>query len=768
MASNPTKLAIAINVSGIPELTKLKAALKSTSAGSKSLGAQFSRTAIELKELEKSIKPSINSTRALRDSFRELGNQVEFGGRKFKFAQREAERLDKQLQKMEKRQAPRFGGFRGAAQTVGTIAGAGVFGGPEGAIGAGLGAILGGGPQGAIVGGAIGAQVGSIRQAAGAAAEYSANLQKLRIALVGVTTSNAEYATALDAITQATQDYALPQDIVTRQFTKLQASVQGAGGDIEDTKDAFDGIVAAVRATGGSLADVDAALTATAQVFSKGKVSAEELRQQIGERLPGAFTLFAESMNLTPQELDKALEKGQVSLQDFMVFVRKITERYKENAKAIADSPAAAGDRLKRDLGLLSESVGKLLEPIGAAFQNTFGAIVRSITAATNALADFLGIGLENAVKVAQRNYDRIQRQLTKARAGGGRGGKDTLQRQLNIARIELQEAQAALRGDSVIVRPEETKGLAGIDVDGTGAAGAAAKDISFALREAQIAALRETNDERRLALEFEAKLIQIQESGLEPNKRAVQLAGALKTLSEGRAKIEEKRANDIKRFYDSFKVKGGMFDMNAQAEQKTPFDMLRQGADDFTDSLKGALKASQELAQVGLQGISDGITELVVNGTVNFREFAASLLRDMARIIMQQVVMKSLMQALGFGGGLDLGSFFAKSTPSFNMNQATGGLAGFGMPKMMAKGGITRGVSIAGEAGPEAVVPLPDGRSIPVTMQGEGTKVVVNVDAQGTAVQGDSGRAGELGQALGAAIRQELLKQKRPGGLLA
>ena len=39
--------------------------------------------------------------------------------------------------------------------------------------------------------------------------------------------------------------------------------------------------------------------------------------------------------------------------------------------------------------------------------------------------------------------------------------------------------------------------------------------------------------------------------------------------------------------------------------------------------------------------------------------------------------------------------------------------------PPQLARGGITRGVSIAGEAGPEAVVPLPDGRSIPVDIQG-------------------------------------------------
>ena len=70
----------------------------------------------------------------------------------------------------------------------------------------------------------------------------------------------------------------------------------------------------------------------------------------------------------------------------------------------------------------------------------------------------------------------------------------------------------------------------------------------------------------------------------------------------------------------------------------------------------------------------------------------------------------------------------------------------------------------------PEAYVPLPDGRSIPVTMKGNGggTNVTVNVDASGTQVQGDSNNAGALGRAIGAAVQAELIKQKRPGGLLA
>ena len=754
-----TRLKIAIDVSGIPELSKLRAAIKNVENSSKVLGTEFGRTRQQLKLLEQSVKPSINSTRALRDSFKELANQTAFGSKQFAQATREAERLDKQLQKMEKRTGPRFGGMRGVAQTVGTVAGAGVFGGPEGAAGALIGAGVGG-PAGAIVGGAIGAQVGQMRQALGATAEYAAGLTKLRIALEGVSATQGEYQRGLAFITQSTKDFAIPQSVLTKQFTKLQASVSGAGGTVKDTEIAFKGIVAAVRATGGSLQDVDSALTATAQVFSKGKVSAEELRQQIGERLPGAFTLFAESMGKTPAELDKALEKGEVTLEDFQRFAQAIFERYGETAKEIANGPEAAGDRLKVVLEELNEETGKLLKPIGASFQSTFEDIATFMTKAVRKVNEF-----KRAVQEMQRQRYKQEIQQFGLNSPAGRFAQGML--------TTLEEEMGLTGG---FIGPElpdrflqtDFGGNDG-DGDGSGSGTSGRKDISTRLLQAQEAALRATNEKRKVALELEAKLIKIEESSLLTNEKQFAIIQASVTAKDKLAAIDkkederrEKRRKELEQLFNSFKVKSGGFDFSGidQGEgPKTPFEALRAGADEFTDSLKGTLGAAKELATVGLQGISDGITNLVVNGTLNFREFAASLLRDMARIIMQQVVMKSLMQAIGFGTNTvektDYTKFFTSQPGDFPI------------PKF-ANGGITRGVSIAGEAGPEAIVPLPDGRTIPVKMQGEGAKVIVNVDAQGTTVQGDTAGANRLGEAIGTAVRQELLKQKRPGGLLA
>ena len=766
MANVTTELKVVVRSVGKGEIDKLSDALvKLGKKAVEPVNNDLKKSVQDLKRLSSQSTQTKNNVKGFSAAFKELANNLEFGSKEFKEATAEAKKLDAQLQKMEGRKPATGGRLRSAAQTAGAVAAAGVFGGPEGALGAGIGAIFGG-PLGAAAGGAIGAQVGQLRQAAGATAEYAANIEKLRIALKGVTTSQEEYSQGLEFIQQTTKDFAIPQEVVTRQFTKLQASVQGAGGNLEDTKTAFNGIIAAVRATGGSLSDVDAALTATAQVFSKGKVSAEELRQQIGERLPGAFTLFAESMGKTPQELDKALENGQVSLQDFQKFAKAIFDRYGENAKVIADSPEAAGDRLKVSLERLSESIGILLKPIGSAFQNTFTGIVDFINIAIKRLTVFLEMGEEGTRNKVQRlsadinRLLRLQESRRPLQAEGLIKQVDIEQTERDLARkiAELQAAQAELRkitgfGAQIIQQPEAGTGLSDI-ILGSDAGGQQAADkmrrASQELLDLAVArnqAFTEGNAIRVAELDFQIKIQKLAEQfnagEIDFNTAKIKSLDAHNKLIDTGLKLRDK-------------------------EKKALAD-LSKGQKNVTKELTETEKLYKAIGQTLQQSIVSAL-EGIIYQTESLRESLSNVLKQVANLFLQ-FGMKAAFSATG------LSDFFGLNQ---NVTQnAYGNAYGKNGIVPFARGGVVdkptvfpfaNGIGVMGEAGAEAIMPLRRGRDGRLGVQASGGvgDIVVNVDASGSSVQGDGQQGKALGQAIGAAVQAELIKQKRPGGLLS
>ena len=109
---------------------------------------------------------------------------------------------------------------------------------------------------------------------------------------------------------------------------------------------------------------------------------------------------------------------------------------------------------------------------------------------------------------------------------------------------------------------------------------------------------------------------------------------------------------------------------------------------------------------------------------------------------------------ALGKSGGL-LGKLFGTGAPN--------------IPGKAGGGTVTGGRSyMVGERGPELFTPGRTGSIAPNSAVSSMGSIVVNVDAKGTSAQGDSSQAKLVGEAIGSAVRQELLRQKRPGGLLS
>ena len=343
----------------------------------------ISKVRDRIKSFDGAGRRNIETIRGQINAMQGLRSQAEIGSRQFKQLTADINKYSQELARAEgrgNRRGGRIGGFlKGAAGVASTALGAGVFGGPEGFAGATIGGLVGGVP-GSIIGATAGAAVGNVRKQFGEIAETTARFEAMQIALAGVSTGQEDYAESLKSVTQLSERFASPITDTIQQYTKLKASVVGAGLSTKETDQAFRGLSAAVVATGGDQQDLNSALRAAAQVFSKGKVSAEELRQQIGERLPGAFTIFADSMGISTKQLDKLLERGEVTLEDFVNFTGELGTRFQATADELANSSQFAGRRLSKAFTDASIAYGGFFQKVGAGFQDQTTALLKFVT----------------------------------------------------------------------------------------------------------------------------------------------------------------------------------------------------------------------------------------------------------------------------------------------------------------------------------------------------------------------------------------------------
>ncbi|EHL5813952.1 tape measure protein [Escherichia coli] len=105
-------------------------------------------------------------------------------------------------------------------------------------------------------------------------------------------------------------------------YAKFAAGAQGSMSQ-EQTQELFGNATAMSRLMGLSNDELNGILKAFEQMASKGKIQAEELRGQLGDRMAGAFKLFAEALGMTAAELDKAMKDGKILSSDALPKVAK-------------------------------------------------------------------------------------------------------------------------------------------------------------------------------------------------------------------------------------------------------------------------------------------------------------------------------------------------------------------------------------------------------------------------------------------------------------
>lgn len=296
----------------------------------------------------------------------------------------------------------------------------------------------------------IGLSFAGIKQAAQALLETQVQADRLRNSLnFAVGKDNA--GRDMGFIRDTAKTLGLELVSTASQYTMLAASSRGTNMEGRQTKELFTALAGASTVLGMNVEQTEGAFRAVQQMMSKGKVQAEELRGQLGERLPGAFQIAARAMGVTTGELDKMLETGQVMADDFLPrFAAQLKKELGESVPESAQSAQAAINRLSTAWFDFKTNVND--SGVGAAMVGG----IKGFTAVLDVVGGSLkSLTNDGDLRKAADDVLALDKRATILRNGMamgfyGPGMKDELtyvNGQLAIAKTRFNELDAARRG---------------------------------------------------------------------------------------------------------------------------------------------------------------------------------------------------------------------------------------------------------------------------------------------------------------------------------
>lgn len=217
--------------------------------------------------------------------------------------------------------------------------------------------------------------------------QTTAQLDAMRNALSAASGSVAEGDKQFQFLRETTKRIGVNFMDNTRSYTNFLAASKAVGFSTKNAQDSFTATASAARVLGLSAADTAGAMRAMTQILSKGTVQSEELRGQLGERLPGAVGLMAKAVaemtgvtEVSVAELNKMLEQGQIISKDVMPFFSKQVLKLATANGALAraqKSPLANFERMRNSFVDFQEVIGKagFVKQLSKAFVDVTGAL---------------------------------------------------------------------------------------------------------------------------------------------------------------------------------------------------------------------------------------------------------------------------------------------------------------------------------------------------------------------------------------------------------
>ena len=446
--------------------------------------------------------------------------------------------------------------------------------------------------------------VGWAKDSAAALYQASAAAERLRIGLDFASARGS--AAEIDYLRKSAYDLGLQFGSTARAYMQFQAAARGTAIEGDKARAVFESIAKASAVMGLSADQSAGVLLALQQMVSKGTVQAEELRGQLGERLPGAFQIAAKAMGVTTAELGKMLEQGQVIADDFLPKFAKELER------SLGDAPEKAANRLDASVNRVNDAWERLKQNVGDSGFSQFWAGQMNIltdgmgnfnSAIEEAKASGAGFGgqllaaagaaLEfinplNAISYsaldAGNKLKDAEKRLQELKDAGAQSSSNLMLREAyNHAQRLVDKLREARRAQAELAAAPYTDGMGNSSIilgqrksldDQARAALDATKNYqSLAER---MNAVRETGDKAREAL----KALEL--AGQGTSKQAEQLRDRIKGVDEQLAKM----------------AKSGSGGASALTQQANAYQALADKAAEYVQSLQIQAQQGSKLSQ--------------------------------------------------------------------------------------------------------------------------------------------------------------------------
>ena len=404
--------------------------------------------------------------------------------------------------------------------------------------------------------------------------------------------------------------YGLEVTGLEKAFINFNAAVAGTNFEGERGNKIFEAFAGSMGLLGKSSAEIEGALLAVNQIISKNTVSAEELRLQLSERLPGAMKLAAEAIGVSEKELSKLLETGQITADELLPrLAEKLREAYSLDSIKRVETLQAAQNRLSNSVTNFFRSLD---DATGAS--SLLSSALDSMTGVIDRVSGSLADADENAQGMAE-STDKAAVSLDAASESAGKAAANIDAAAKAEARAVESARQIKDQFDALVIAfnaySERRQAL--VDL----------QDAEEAQQRARIGLLKD--EEKQLDLTAEASQRRAQNAVLEAGQLQLLANQAQAYLTQLEAEAEARKDNTAAQLKALDAARQDALIKQRQA------DAAQALADTLLISADAARDAANETAELDRAAARLGLNFKAASGELS--DFVSQALKDLPRV---------------------------------------------------------------------------------------------------------------------------------------